>query len=328
MAGVQRTPPKNPKTPIINLAQTQSEPDLNSAIEISDYVTSRNKRPRHEHSPQGQQGVKDLFSNWERDQDVRITKMLEDQTTIMSRLVNDVSEIKSQNIKIQKSNAEIHKTNAEIERSVSFMNQQIEELKKEVEDLKREKQEQRRYVESLEKKIIDLQYQSRSSGIEIRNIPQAEEETTTDLIKTVCSIGKLVGIPIPETGLRDVHRLPGRNNKDMAAPTTRPIVAEFKTVQMKQTLLSAIRSYNKTKSKENKLNTELIGIPGKRQAVYVAEQLSLSSKKLFYLTREFAKKNSYTFCWVSNGSIFLRKQTGDKQLLIGSEKCLHDLTNM
>lgn len=71
MASAQKTPPKTPKTPLTQLAQTQSEPDLNSAIEI-DYVTNRNKRPRQEHSPQGQQEVRDLLFNWKRDQDAHI----------------------------------------------------------------------------------------------------------------------------------------------------------------------------------------------------------------------------------------------------------------
>ncbi|KAJ8734532.1 hypothetical protein PYW08_013782 [Mythimna loreyi] len=323
MAGVQRTPPKTAKTP--NISQTQSEPDLNAAIEESEYVTNRNKRPRTEHSPQGQQGVNDSLANWKRDQDARITKLLEDQTTFMSKLFTDISEIKSQNIKIQESNAEIRKTNGDIERSISFINQQFEDLKREVEDLKKERQEQRKYVECLEKKIIDLQMKSRSSAIEIRNIPQSDMETTAALIKTVCSIGNVVGKPIPETEIRDVYRLPGKSTKDTAASTPRPIIAEFTKVQTKQDILSAVRSYNNKKSKENKINSELIGIPGNRRPVYIAEQLSSSSKKLFYLAREFAIKHNFMFCWVSNGNIFLRKQTGDKQIIINSEKCLQNI---
>ncbi|KAJ8704342.1 hypothetical protein PYW08_013066 [Mythimna loreyi] len=322
MAGVQRTPPR-PQN--INLTQTQSEPDINSASERDDYVTSRHKRPRPEYSPRGQNDIQDLFETWKRDQDNRITKILEDQTTLISKLVTDISEIKAQNIKIQESNAEIFKTNAEIERSMSFMNQKFEDLRKEVEELKKERQEQRGYIENLEKKVADLQYKSRSSGVEIRNIPETDSDTTNGLMKTVCNIGKLIGVPIPEAELRDVYRLPGKPTTGSAAPSLRPIIAEFTTVRTKQNVLSAIRSYNNKVSKENKLNTELIGLPGKRRAVYVAEQLPPSSKRLFYLAREFAKKHSYTFCWVSNGNIFLRKQTGDKHFLINSEKCLQDL---
>ncbi|KAJ8704383.1 hypothetical protein PYW08_013107 [Mythimna loreyi] len=137
MAGVQRTPPRSQN---INLTQTQSEPDINSASERNDYVTSRYKRPRPEYSPRGQNDIQDLFDTWKRDQDNRITKILEDQTTLISKLFTDISEIKAQNIKIQESNAEISKTNAEIERSMSFMNQKFEDLRKEVEELKKERQ--------------------------------------------------------------------------------------------------------------------------------------------------------------------------------------------
>lgn len=88
----------------------------------------------------------------------------------------------------------------------------------------------------------------------------------------------------------------------------------------------AIRSYNKSKSsKDDKLNTKLTCVPGKRQAVLVKECLSASSKKLFYSARKFAKNKQYTFCWINNGNISLRKQIGEKQIVILTEKCLQDL---
>ena len=317
MAGVQRSP-TTPRAQLPNLTQTQSEPDITSAVTVSEYVTSRNKRPRIENSqPSGDS------PNQHEHQVTGFCKKLEEQTSLMAKLVADVREIKAQNVKIQESNAEICKTNTEIERSMSFMNKNFEELRKEVEELKKERLEQRCYIETLEKKIADLKFKSRSAGIEIRNIPQTDTENSSDLVKTVCSIGKLVGVPISEPELRDTYRLPG---KPTSAATTRPIIAEFSCVQTKQKILSAVRTYNnKSKLKDNKLNTELIGIAGKRQPVYVAEQLPASSKKLFYMAREFAKNNQYAFCWINNGNIFLRKKTGDNQLLINSEKSLQGL---
>ncbi|KAJ8704277.1 hypothetical protein PYW08_013001 [Mythimna loreyi] len=312
MPKVQRTPPKTPR---VNLTDTQSEPDITAA---SEYVTSRSKRPRTGNSPSSQGDV-DLETH----EDTSLATKIEVQTTIMSKLMADIREIKLQNVKIQESNAEICKTNNEIERAISFMNKNYEELRKEVESLKKEKQEQRCYIESLEKKIVDLQSKSRSAGVEIRNIPLSNNENASGLTQTVCSIGKLVGVPITEPELRDIYRLPG---KSTPATTACPIIAEFTSVNTKQKLISAVRAYNKKiENKDNKLNTEQIGIPGKRQPVYVAELLPTSSKKLFHLAREFSKNNSFAFCWTSNGNIFLRKKEGDKQVLIKSEKCLQDL---
>lgn len=90
--------------------------------------------------------------------------------------------------------------------------------------------EQRSYIENLEKKLQDIQYKSRSSGIEIRNIPQVQSETNSSLVKTVCKIGEVVGVSIPETEFRDIYRLPG---KSAAPSTSRPLIAEFTSVQTK-----------------------------------------------------------------------------------------------
>ncbi|KAH9631462.1 hypothetical protein HF086_004623 [Spodoptera exigua] len=316
MASAQRTPPKTP------ISQTQSEPDINSAVEMSEYVNvSRSKRRRNGTSPQGgtNLSLQDVQIN---NQD--ISRTLAEQTSLMTKLLADIGEIKSQNNQIKASNAQIRETNEEIIQSMSFMNKQFEDMKKEIEDLRKDRQLQQNYIEQLEKKILDMQHMSRSSGIEIRNIPQDNNETTSTLIKTVCKIGEIVGLPIPESNIRDIYRLPGKST----GPTIpRPIIAQFSTVQTKQSLLSAVRSYNKEQRKEAKINTGVIGLPGKTQPVYIAEQLPPSIKKLFYQTREFAKNKSYQFCWISNGNIFLRKVEGDKQILIRSEKCLQDLSN-
>ncbi|KAL4709594.1 hypothetical protein ACJJTC_007325 [Scirpophaga incertulas] len=48
-------------------------------------------------------------------------------------------------------------------------------------------------------------------------------------------------------------------------------------------------------------------------------------KKLFYMSREFAKANNYDFCWVMNGNIFLRRTAAASQILVKSEKTLKDL---
>lgn len=319
MANVHRTPP--PK--LQNLAQTQSEPDISAAIDsdMSEHVTNRYKRPRKDNSPT----VGPTFGNQDLTDMAKMANLLESQTALIQKLVTDVNEIKAQNVKIQESNTEIRKANEEIERSMQHFNQKFEEMRIEVEDLKKERKEQVCYIQSLENKIIDLQYLSRSSCIEIRNIPQTDSETAATLSTTLRNIGQLVGAPISEQEIRDIYRQPGKPSQ---TPITRPIIAEFTKVNTKQNLLSAIRTYNKTKnSNENKLNTELIGIAGGRQPVYVADRLPTSSRKLFYLARQFAKDNQYTFCWINNGNIFLRKRAGDKQILIRSEKCLKDLGN-
>ncbi|KAJ8721138.1 hypothetical protein PYW08_006603 [Mythimna loreyi] len=301
MAGVQRTPPGPSNTQKYNTSQstqsqTQPGPDTNTPIITSDYVNiNRTKRARQGNSPQGATVEVEISSDVKNTQDDSITQTLLGQTKLMSKLLSEVSQIKTQNTQIQATNTEIRKSNEEIEKSMFYMNQNFEDLRKEVEDLRKERQEQQKYIESLEQKISDLQHRSRSSGVELRNVPQGNAENHTTLMKTVCSIGEAVGVQIPESELRDVYRLPG---KSTTSDLPRPIIAEFTRVQTKQSLLSAVRLFNKDKDKDRKLNTTAIGFPGKHQPVYVAEQLPTITKKLFYQSREFAKRYNYTYCSV------------------------------
>ncbi|KAL4708006.1 hypothetical protein ACJJTC_010622 [Scirpophaga incertulas] len=47
---------------------------------------------------------------------------------------------------------------------------------------------------------------------------------------------------------------------------------------------------------------------GPSKPIFISENLTAKVKKLFYLSREFAKTHAYKFCWVTNGKIFLRKK--------------------
>ncbi|KAF9422338.1 hypothetical protein HW555_001928 [Spodoptera exigua] len=329
-----RSTPRSPTMKQTNntcLSQAKSESDIANVVAIDHVNINRNKRARRADSPQeptslSSHDLQTLLADAKDDhQDSPIAKVLTTQTALMAKLAADISVIKTQNTQIQSANSDIKKTNEEIVKSMSFINHQFEELKKEVEDLRRERREQSEYIVSLEKKIQDLQHKSRSSGIEIRNIPQASNESSTALTKTLCVLGDAVGVSVKDSDLRDVYRLPGKSSSPTS--TTRPIIAEFSSVMMKDTLISAVRTFNKSREKQDKLNTGLLGISGTKHPVYVTEQLPGNTKKLYYLSREFAKSNNFKFCWVSNGNIFLRKHEGDKQLLIRSENCLQVIGN-
>lgn len=257
--------------------------------------------------------IKDLLRIWKEEQVSNISAMLTEQTALMKGLISDVTKLKTQN-------EEIKKANEEIKSSIAFINDKYEEIKGEVEALKKEKQLQKTYIEQLENKITDLHHRSRTSCIEIRNVPCNEGETSTDLQNLICNVGKIAQLPVKKSDIRDVYRTGGKQSKQ------RTVIAEMATVQQKNSLISNVRDFNKSqKINANKMNTELLGIPGKCQPVYISEHLPLNSKKLFYAARTFAKEHSYKYCWVTNGNIYLRKNDGDKQILVTSESSLNEL---
>lgn len=225
--------------------------DLDHETVQQNLSTKRQKRPRAESSsPKNELAdfkleIKHLLTSWKSDQDA-----------ILSKLVSDISELKALNSTIQKSNLEI-------EKSMEFMNIKYEEISNHIMSLEKERSESRKCILDLEKKFQELYSCSRSSSIEIRNVPMAETESFQELSSVVSKIGTLVGNEINPVDIRDLYRLPGKPG------AIKPIVAEFSTVQTKLDLISSVRNFNKDRIVADKLNTTQIGLSGSKNAIFI-----------------------------------------------------------
>ncbi|KAF9423599.1 hypothetical protein HW555_001154 [Spodoptera exigua] len=323
MPRTQRSSPPT-TTPNASVTLVKSDSDIPSSVLNSPSggvnIQPRLKRPCPAFSPGNE--VQDLkhelfgmLSTWKKEIEERFTKFSTDQNSTLLKLVTELAELKQQNYAIQKSNAEIEKT-------VTYISKQYDDIIKDVDLLKKENLAQKDYISNLELKIQDIQQRSRTSSIEVRNVPPINNETAADLSTIIAKVGAAVGMPLDVAQLRDTYRLPGKEG------TVRPIIAELSSVQIKNQLLSSVRNFNKSNPNEGRLNTTCIGLSDDRRPVYVAEYLPVSSRKLFYLAREFSKQKGYKYCWTSNGNIFIRKEPGAKQVLIRSEKTLKDLQSV
>lgn len=104
-----------------------------------------------------------------------------------------------------------------------------------------------------------------------------------------------------ESEIKDIYRT------NSGKETSKPIIVEFTSVLKKEKVLKATKDFNKTRRKEEKLSSETLKLPGTRKPIFLSETLTFKAQKLFYLSREFAKVNGYTFCWTSRGYVYLRK---------------------
>ena len=302
---MRRAPRTSPTKAVGALTDAQSEPDL-SSMTASDTdltnITARKRMRADDLCPDNQfEQLKLMLETWKSDQEA-----------ILNKLVCDVGELKAQNQQIKASNIEI-------EKSINFINKDYEEMRNKIKVLENERQDFLMTITRLDKKIQDMQLCSRTSSIELRNVPVREKESVADLTNLITKVGTTVQLAISPKDIRDVYRLPGKTN------TNKTIVAELSTVYMKNNLLTATRNFNKTRTKENKLNTESLGLHGVRQPIYVSEYMAPSARKTFLMAREYAKTHKYTFCWYSNGKVFLRKEQGSKHVLVESELCLNKL---
>lgn len=304
---VDRTPPAASS---LMLMQSSSEPDITVFNDAPNVTSRNNKRPKLDFSPVNQYDdlkgdlseVKTMLISWKNGQEA-----------LLNKLVNDLVEIKAQNKLIQA-------TNLEIETTLGSLTKTISEVKIQIDTLEKGRNEFSNKIQILENKLHDLDINTRSSSIEIRNVPNITEESPAELTTYVTELGKTINLPIDCSSIRDIYRLPGKQN------TTRPIIVEFSKVSLKMDTISNIRNFNKNKTKEEKLSTKHIGIQDKQMPIYVSEYLPGNTRKLFHEAKEFAKKYNWSFCWSKSGRIYLKKEQDSKTVhCIKSDQCFNEL---
>ena len=311
---LKRTPPSSSSTPatdnIAKLTKAKSDQDVSvNSDTLSPAITLRSKRPRNEFSPP--------FSEMEEfKSDIKnlVKELISNQSTMLSQLSADVAAIKIQNETIQKSNKDI-------EDSIQSIKASCVELKNRMEKFEKDRTDFQDKLFDVDKRVESLELRFRSSTIEIRNIPTMDNETVSDLYKIVSDTAKILNLEIQNSQIRDIYRLPSKPGK------SRPIITEFSNVPLKVEIINALRKYNKTRPVAQKLNTSTIGCRGESLPVYISEYLPGSSRKLFYLAREYAKSANYSYCWAVNGKIYIRKNDNATAVRIDSEKALTVLKN-
>lgn len=319
----KRTVPPLSKGKCLN--QSLSEPDL--ATESN--VTLRRKRHPMFESPRGEVNqplsvmfnefrvdLMNMLSSWKTQQEESLASWRAEQTSTMLTLVKDIAELKKQ---VQQTIM----TTSEIETGMEFINHSYEDMKTKISDIEGEKSAYMDRVRDLEKQIQDIHTQSRSTTIELRNVPLKDngKETPADLVSIVEAVGTAVNIELRPSDLRDVYRIPSKHGSP-ATPT--PIVADFASVNIRYDYLSSVKRFNKSRSVQDKLNSHTIKMTGKKTPIYVDERVSPVLRKLLFETRKVSKENGFS-CWHSNGKIFLRKSQNESPFRVISEQNLVDI---
>lgn len=200
----------------------------------------------------------------------------------------------------------IREQNCEITKSIEYMSNKYDEMLKRIEALEKDKRDDKKIIQSLEDKIETLERKSRSSCIEIRNLPsrpsiENKPETKEDLCNIIKTLSNTLNVKLEECELKDVYRTSARKD------SSKPIIVEFCSVMKKDNLLRAVKDFNKHKSNDDKLNTQHLNFLGPKKGVFISETLTSRAQQLFYIAREFAKEFHYDYCWTSRGMIYLRK---------------------
>lgn len=215
---------------------------------------------------------------------------------------------------------EIKAQNSEIQNSIDFISNKYDEVLQKMNQLQDEVGKNKEHIKNLENKVEYLEKNSRSATIEIRNIPLQPNENQSKLSEVVKKIGDNINYQINDGDIRNIYRIKPKKS----SPNPAAIVVDFTTCTKKFGIIKATREHNKN-NPNGKLSTTHLDISGPPRAVYIDEQLTSYTSRLYYLVRIFAKENNFDHRWTHNGNIYLRERDGSPALLVKEEGQLKQL---
>ncbi|CAK1602039.1 unnamed protein product [Parnassius mnemosyne] len=207
---------------------------------------------------------------------------------------------------------ELKEQSIKLRESVEFVAAKYDEAIQKIKQMEEERSNDQKQMILLDIIPDQLERLTRSSSLEIHNVPKQSGETKNDLFNIVANLSKAVSLPIQYHDVYDVFRINGKSQN-------KSIIVEFTSVLLKEKIEKNIKIFNK-EHKNEKLNTGHLQITGPKMPIYVSENLPPRTRRLFFLAREFAAAYKYKYCWSAHGRIFLRKTDGAQFLRVNCEE--------
>ncbi|KAJ8733514.1 hypothetical protein PYW08_001812 [Mythimna loreyi] len=283
----------NPEVECFPTAEIQhydSAPDLRSML---DNITDRKKRKYEGNITCSTDIIKEMFASLSNEQAARFEE-----------LQISINMLQEQNSKLTS--------------SVELMSNKYDEFLSRISQLESERRVDKKMIETLEEKIEYLERKSRSTGIEIRNIPRKAGESKQDLCSILENVSQAIKAPVDRNCVKDIYRIKSKDS-------TNPIIVELSSVLHKDRVLDCLKTFNKCKKPGEKLSTINLSLQGPVKPIYISEHLTAKTQKLFYLARMFQQQHKYAFCWTSHGVVYLREKEKDQHYKITSEKDIETL---
>lgn len=238
---------------------------------------------------------------------------------------------------------EMRKEIRELKASLEHMNQDVEDFRKECADLKKENAALRAIngemadeLRQLKKtanenslRITAQEQYSRRNNIEIKGIPQIENEKLVDIL---AKVGDVVREPITEEDVQVYHRVPTRNT---TTHKNEPGEGDDERQQGKTGLGSNIvvvfnnrakRDAILEKAKKMRFESDILGF-SEKEPVFLNEHLCPKMKKLLGLTIGKKHEMNWRFAWVKNGRVYARQSETSRVIRIDCEADLGKIRN-
>ncbi|XP_046687387.1 uncharacterized protein LOC124373022 [Homalodisca vitripennis] len=175
-------------------------------------------------------------------------------------------------------------------------------------EIKETNKEFRNQLENYSEWIVDngkkIEESSKDNVVEISGVPHKEKD---DILNIIGKISDAIGFLFKEDSVDNCYRY-----KSIDGSRPGIIVVRFVRKLDKEAFM------NKRRVKKN-LNSRDIGfMDGDASVIYFNESLTQEKRKLLNMARAIKREKQYTYLWVRNGRIFMRKNQGDRFVTIDS----------
>lgn len=207
--------------------------------------------------------------------------------------------------KQKKQNQQKNYTIADVMAKLDDMDQKYNSLLAKYHEQVKQNETMQAELISIKKQLNKKEQNELDSNVIIQGIPFKESENLQQLIK---KIGEKLDVPIGNNGLT-AYRLGKDPSKNC------PIKVCFETRGVKEQMLKSKKRYE--------LDTKDLGYR-ENNKIYLNHDLTKQNVKLFTMARTFKKDHDYKYLWMSNGTIFLRKDDRSKVIPVDSEMALEN----
>lgn len=160
---------------------------------------------------------------------------------------------------------------------------------------------------------------SRQNNLELSGVPSRGGENLNTILSDLC---KKVGFILQDTDIDTIHRVrpffntgSERNKEGLRHPS---IIIRFTQRRRKDQLIAAVRA-------RRGITTADIGIPGPAYNLYLNDHLTPANKLLLKRARELKVKCSYSYLWVRDCKILIRKNDKSGIIRISKESDLQKI---
>ncbi|CAG5055765.1 unnamed protein product [Parnassius apollo] len=172
---------------------------------------------------------------------------------------------------------------------------EIQTLQKNKEDVTRLEQR----LQKLEAVFNDGEQRSRLNNIEIKGVPITDTE---NLFTILSKIATKIDFNISDNNINYIARVPSRNDKN-----NKSIIVSLHNRYLRDNFVAAAR---KCKS----LTPLDIGLNGTNR-IFINDHLTVKNKLLLNKTKALAKERDFSYVWVKNCKILVRKNTSPVHII-------------